>query len=143
MLPLFSHRLIPEESDYLSFTLLLSRLAPGKLWQETEVTVKRHEHSARAQELTSPRRVRIKLPATQHGIRTLPTTRQRETRCEVTDLCQMIKRTTATRLNLNVDGISLFLSAESGRKMKGLEHANLVSLADGLLENETELNING
>ena len=61
----------------------------------------------------------------------------------VTDLCKTIDSKTTSRLNLNVDGTSLFQLAETDLEMKGLENGKSVSLAEGFFGNETELDIDG
>jgi hypothetical protein len=60
----------------------------------------------------------------------------------VTDLCAIIKKS-KTRLNLNVDGVSLSRQAETDLQMKNFEDCEPVSFTKGFLENETELGFEG
>jgi hypothetical protein len=48
---------------------------------------------------------------------------------------------TTSRLNLNIDGESMFQRDKTNLQMTGLEDVESVSLAEGLFGNETELDI--
>lgn len=59
----------------------------------------------------------------------------------VTDLCTTMNNMTTSRLNLNISGESIFQLEETNPQMPGLENVEFVSLAEGLIGNETELGI--
>lgn len=55
------------------------------------------------------------------------------------DLCENLKSARPSRLNLNVDGASLFQLAHTDLALSGLENSVPVSLAEGVIGNESEL----
>ena len=61
----------------------------------------------------------------------------------VTNLCPEVDKTKPFRLNLNVSGESLHRLPETDPQFHGLENSEPISLAQGLLQNETELDFKG
>ncbi|KPM36021.1 hypothetical protein AK830_g10541 [Neonectria ditissima] len=127
MLLLFTHRCLPKNDDPFCFTIFLSRakLEQGKPWQEAGVSIK---------DRTPKADVRIVFPKMGLCPKGHPLARG-------SDLCKTIHNTTASRLNLNIDGDLLFQQSESPSQAMGLDEAESISLRDGLFSNETELDI--
>ncbi|KAK3942414.1 peptidase S8/S53 domain-containing protein [Diplogelasinospora grovesii] len=132
MLLLFTHRSLPKNTGSHSFTMLLSRGNPrkGSTWQEMGVAIEEQAHKPK---------VRIILPE-----ESIITDRDQGLRNEslvrVTDLCATMDNITS-RLNLNIDGKSLFQLAETDLQVTRLGNPESVSLEEGLFDNETELDI--
>ncbi|KAF4633983.1 hypothetical protein G7Y89_g4133 [Cudoniella acicularis] len=133
ILLLFTHRFLPKNTDYHSITMLLSRgkSVKGIHWQETEIAIK---------ERSPVPKVQIILPE-ESAIPEIDQAPGNESLTRVTDLCTTMDNLTTSRLNLNIDGKSMFQHAETDLQLTGLEDVESVSLEEGLFCNETELDI--
>jgi hypothetical protein len=125
ILLLFSHRLLRTAASR-SFTMLFSQTQSANHWQETIVTI----------EDSSPGRVR---PVTSDS----NDSQSPRSRMLGPDLCEFITRNAQARLSLQLDQDLLFQLAETDGERKTAEVWEPITLAKGLFENQTELNMKG
>ncbi|KAI8948471.1 hypothetical protein F4801DRAFT_557012 [Xylaria longipes] len=128
---LFTHRANPVEEDVdVSFTMLFNQQTDCMRWQESTITVS-------GPQVNPP--VLLVLPQAESS---RPKS-QGKHRQPVTRLCPVVSNRESNRLNFQIEDGSLLRLPETKPKMEELENGDAVSLADSLLQNDTELDFKG